>query len=171
MKKILILTICLAITAVCFAQNEPVNGFWLSVDENTNRVTAGWQIYIENGILYGKILSMTDYSPSLIAEACRESYRNFPVPGRVNAMPVIGTPWIYGLTKQRNGEWSGGRIINPEDGRDYNCRIIFHAAGSSSGRRTYQSDTLEMRGEIGLGIGRSQFWTRTDQRTASGLYQ
>jgi hypothetical protein len=31
------------------------------------------------------------------------------------------------------------------------------------------TDVLEMRGEIGLGIGRSQFWQKSDQQTASSL--
>jgi uncharacterized protein (DUF2147 family) len=172
MKKITALFICFTLAVVfCFAQVEPVTGFWLSVDDNTNKVTAGWQIYIENGVLYGKILSLADEPRGTIATECRESYRNFPIPGRVNTMPVAGTPWIYGLTKQRNGEWSGGRIINPEDGRDYNCKIIFHPAGSRINRTTtFNVDILEMRGEIGFGIGRSQFWRRTDEATASNLW-
>jgi len=80
-------------------------------------------------------------------------------------MPVIGTPWIFGLSPVRPGEWSGGHVINPEDGRMYRCKITFRAA---DGRR-FRADTLEMRGEIGLGIGRSQFWQRTDEETASSL--
>ena len=171
MKKLFSFIIFFYFAAVCYSQNEPVTGYWLSVDDNTNRVTAGWQIYIENNMLYGKILSMADFPAGVIAERCKESYNGFPIPGKVNTMPVIGTPWIYGLAKQRNGEWRGGRIINPEDGRDYNCRIIFHAAGSRSGGRTFQTDTLEMRGEIGLGIGRSQYWQRSDQQTAGGLWR
>ncbi|MCL2266198.1 MAG: DUF2147 domain-containing protein [Treponema sp.] len=170
MKKFFIFLTVLAAAAVCFAQSEPVEGYWLSVDENTGNVTAGWQIYIENNVLYGKILSMTDFPPGLIAERCKASYSGFPIAGRVNTMPVIGTPWIFGLTKQRNGTWSGGNVINPEDGGIYSARITFHPAGSSSGRRTFNVDTLEMYGSV-LIFGRSQFWTRTDQRTASGLYQ
>ena len=169
-KTIAFLIILSVITTFSFAQSEPVEGFWLSIDENTNKVTAGWQIYIEDGILYGKILSLADEPRGTLATECRDSYRNFPVPGRVSTMPVAGTPWIYGLTKQRNGEWSGGRIVNPEDGRDYNCRIIFRPAGTRVGRITYDVDILEMRGEIGLGIGRSQYWRKTDQQTASGLW-
>jgi len=170
MKKIFALIIALTAASVCFAQTDPVVGFWLSIDENTNKITAGWQIYIENGRLFGKILSLADEPRDAIADQCRESYRDFPLPGRVNQMPVAGPPWIYNLTRQRTGEWSGGRIINPEDGKDYNCRIIFRAAGTRAGGRTFTADTLEMRGEIGLGIGRSQYWQKTDEQTASSLW-
>ncbi|MCL2765144.1 MAG: DUF2147 domain-containing protein [Treponema sp.] len=165
MKKFFVLIILFAFTA-SFLAADSVVGYWLSIDEKTNKVTAGWQIYLENNVLFGRILSLADEPRGTIADRCRESYNGFPVRGRVNTMPVAGTPWIFGLTMHRPGDWRGGSIINPEDGRMYNCRIIFHAA---DGRR-YQKDTLEMRGEIGLGIGRSQFWQKTDEATASNLW-
>jgi len=166
MKRILLLIIILTAAAVCFAQNEPVVGFWLSVDDSTNQVTAGWQVYIQNGKLYGKILSLANQPIGTIATPCRERYDGFPLSGRVNTMQVAGPPWIFGLSKQRNGEWSGGKIINPEDGGIYNCKIIFR---KSDGRR-YQTDTLEVRGEIGFGLGRSQYWRKTDEATARNLW-
>jgi len=165
MKKLLIFFISLSITAVCFAQSDPVEGFWISVDDNTNKITAGWQIYQEGGKLYGKILSLADHPKGVIAVRCNESYKGFPVAGKVNTMSVTGTPWIFGLTKSKHGEWIGGSVINPEDGKIYNCKIMFRPADG----KKFKTDTLEMRGEIGLGIGRSQFWRKTDEATAGGL--
>jgi len=164
MKRTVFFIVFIAVAVFCFG--DSVEGFWLSIDEKTEQVTAGWQIYQEGGRLYGKILSTATEPRGVIADRCRESYRGFPVAGRVNTMPVVGTPWIYGLTRQREGVWSGGNVVNPEDGGLYNCRITFHAA---DGRR-YTVDTLEMRGEIGLGIGRSQYWRKTDEATASNLW-
>jgi len=166
MKKIFFIFFFLITAALCFAQSDPAEGYWLSIDERTNVITAGWHVYQEGGKLYGKILSLSTFYPGIKAENCKDSYRDFPVAGRVSQMSVNGTPWIYGLTKHRNGEWSGGRVINPEDGKDYACKIIFRPA---DGRR-YSVDTLEMRGEIGLGIGRSQFWQKSDFQTASNLW-
>jgi uncharacterized protein (DUF2147 family) len=80
-------------------------------------------------------------------------------------MPVIGTPWIYGLTRDKTGQWSGGRLINVEDGSIYKCKIMYRPGDG----KKYQTDTLEMRGEIGLGIGRSQFWRKTTRQHASSL--
>ncbi|MDR1858581.1 MAG: DUF2147 domain-containing protein [Treponema sp.] len=165
MKKALILALFFAVTGSLRLAADPVEGYWLSVDEKTGQVTGGWHIYQEGGKLYGKVLSMSEYPSSSLAVRCRDSYQGFPLPGRVSQMPVIGTPWIFGLTFVRPGEWSGGHVVNPEDGRMYRCKIIFRAA---DGRR-YRTDVLEMRGEIGLGIGRSQFWQKTDQETASSL--
>ena len=162
--------IFIIVSAVCFAQADPAEGYWLSIDDKTNKVNAGWQIYQENGVLLGKVLSLADLPKDTVAVRCNPGYRGFPVPGKVNEMPVAGPPWIFGLVKRAVGDWRGGNVINPEDGKMYNCRIVFHPAGSRVNRVTIEVDYLEMRGEIGLGIGRSQYWRRTDERTASSLW-
>jgi uncharacterized protein (DUF2147 family) len=142
-----------------------VEGFWISVDDKTGKSTAGWEIYQEGGKLYGKVLSIAGFPQDSLAEACRESYRGFPLRGKVNEMSVIGTPWIFGLSLDRNGNWSGGHVIDPQEGNMYRCRITFRPA---DGNR-YKADTLEMRGEIGLGIGRSQFWRKSTRQEAESL--
>jgi len=166
MKNFIAVLICVFVSAVCFAQSDPVEGYWISIDEKTNRITAGWHVYQEGGKLYGKIVSLSTDYPGVKAEMCKDSYPGFPVPGIVKQMPVDGTPWIYSLIRNRPGEWSGGSIINPEDGNHYKCKITFRPADG----KKYKTDTLEMRGEIGLGIGRSQFWQKSDQQTASNLW-
>jgi uncharacterized protein (DUF2147 family) len=138
---------------------DPVEGYWLSVDEKSGGVTAGWVIYQIDNKLYGKVLSSA--VPEL-PNRCRESYRNFPVAGKVSELPMVGTPWIFGLSAEQPGQWSRGHIIDPTNGSLYKCRIIYH--GADGGR--YKADTLEMRGEIGFGIGRSQFWRRTTRELA-----
>ena len=166
MKKIVILfSAFIVIAGFCFAA-DPVEGYWVSVDEKTEKVTAGWQIYQQGGKLYGKILSIATERPEVVADKCKDSYKDFPVAGKVSQMRVAGTPWIYGLSMKKTGEWADGTIVNPEDGNMYKCRIIYRPADG----KKYKTDTLEMRGEIGLGIGRSQFWRKTDQQTASNLW-
>jgi len=165
MKKLTVLLfMLLAVAGFCFAA-DPAEGYWLSIDEKTGKTTAGWHIYQEGGALFGKILSMAEHAKTVLAEPCRDSYAGFPVAGKVSQMTVVGTPWIFGLTLDKTGEWSGGSVINPEDGKMYKCKIIFRAADG----RKYKTDTLEMRGEIGLGLGRSQFWQKTDRQTAESL--
>jgi len=163
MKRIIVFLLLITACAICFA--DPVEGFWLSIDETTNKVTAGWQIYQEGGKLYGKILSIATEPRGTIAVRCKESYRGFPVAGKVNTMPIAGTPWIFGLTSTKEGVWAGGNVVNPEDGGMYGCKLTFRPADG----KKFTADTLEMRGEIGLGIGRSQFWRKSDEATASGL--
>jgi uncharacterized protein (DUF2147 family) len=66
---------------------------------------------------------------------------------------------------EKTGEWSGGNVVNPEDGKIYKCKIIYRAADG----KKYKTDVLEMRGEIGLGIGRSQFWQKSAREVATSL--
>jgi uncharacterized protein (DUF2147 family) len=164
-KKIAALGVVFLLGTGFLRAADPAEGFWISVDEKTGKVTAGWEIYQEGGRLYGRILSVAGFPQDLKADKCKESYRGFPLAGKVNRMPVVGTPWIFGLSVDRPGQWSGGSIVDPNDGNMYRCKISFHPA---DGNR-YKADTLEMRGEIGLGIGRSQFWRRSGREEAAGL--
>jgi uncharacterized protein (DUF2147 family) len=152
------------VSGICLVA-DPVEGYWLSVDEKTGKITAGWHIYQEGGKLFGKILSMVNFPSDALAVPCKDSYAGFPVAGKVSQMRVIGTPWIFGLSSSKPGEWSGGSIINAQDGKMYKCKITYRAADG----RKYMADVLVMRGEIGLGIGRSQFWQKSDQQAASSL--
>ena len=169
MKKFIALFIVLTFAAVCFAQTDPVIGFWLSVDEKTNATTAGWRIYTENNRLLGEIVSVPNEPRGALAYTCKASYPNFPREGNVSQMPLAGTPFIFGLVKKSNGVWENGNIIDPNDGKMYGCKINFLPAGSKVGNRTLQVDTLEVRGTIGP-FGRSQYWNKTDQQTANSLW-
>jgi uncharacterized protein (DUF2147 family) len=122
-------------------------------------------MYQSGGKLFGKMLSLSGFPQTVKAERCKDSYRGFPLDGKVSQMPVVGTPWIFNLTMERAGEWSRGTSIDPSNGNTYQCKITFHAADGAR----YKTDTLEMRGEIGLGIGRSQFWQRAPREQAASL--
>jgi uncharacterized protein (DUF2147 family) len=162
MRKLLFV-FCTGFLAETVFAADLVEGFWLSVDEKTQKTTAGWEIYQANGVLFGKMLSVAGYPPTTKAGLCKSSYEGFPIPGNVKEMPLVGTPWIFGLKQDGEGAWSRGSIINPEDGKVYKCKITYRKADG----KKYKVDVLEMRGEIGLGIGRSQFWTRCAKDTAS----
>jgi len=50
-----------------------------------------------------------------------------------------------------DGEWTNGRIYDPENGKDYKCYMRFK-----------DPNTLNVRGYIGISmIGRTEVWTRT----------
>lgn len=158
-KKVSI-TVCLALICSVFAFADPVEGFWKSIDDKTGKVTAYWNIYQRNNQLFGEIVYLPEEEDqNILADKVKASYRGFPLAGQVNRMKVIGTPWIFGLARKADGEWADGNIIDPESGTMYKCKITFRPM---DGRR-YSEDTLEMRGEIGLGIGRSQYWVRAKE--------
>ncbi|MDR0638605.1 MAG: DUF2147 domain-containing protein [Spirochaetaceae bacterium] len=55
--------------------------------------------------------------------------------------------------------------MDPESGGLYKCKITFHPAGSGK----FTADTLEIRSEIDLGVGRSQFWRKSSLEEANEL--
>ena len=166
MKKIIaIFAAFLLVSTLCFAA-DPAEGFWISVDEKTNTETAGWQIWQESGKLSGKILSVADRPQDEKATGGKgKSYDNFMNGKDVGTLTTVGTSWIWDLTKQGDGKWANGYIIDPSDGKRYKCKITFHQADG----KKFKTDTLEMRGEIGMGIGRSQYWKKATEADASGL--
>ena len=165
MRKFCFIALALVfVSSLCFAA-DVVEGFWVSVDEKTGKMTAGWEIYTVGNKLYGRILSVAGHPQDVKAENCKESYRGFNVPGKVNQMTVVGTSWIFDLTQDKPGIWSGGSIIDPDGGSMYKCKITHRPQDG----KKFMTETLEMRGEIGLGIGRSQFWRRSTREEASSL--
>ncbi len=162
MKKIICLALVLLCATVAFAQ-DPALGFWKSIDDDTGEVTAGWEVYEEDGILYGRILKVVGQPADALATACEGPYDDFPIAGDTSKMTLINTPWIYGLVNKGNGKWRNGRIIDPETGKDYASEITFHKAGGK-----YKVDTLEMRGKIGP-FGRSQFWQKSTREEIMAL--
>lgn len=166
MKKLtaLIAALILAGTGLVFAV-DPAEGFWISIDEKSQKPTAGWRIWEEGGKLSGKVLSIADLPQDTIAEGGKgKRYDNFMDGADVGTLPSVGTTWIWGLSNDGEGKWSNGYIIDPNDGKRYKCRITFHKADG----KKYKVDTLEMRGEIGP-FGRSQFWQTSTESEASSL--
>lgn len=164
MKKLMLGLLVCAFCAIGLWA-DPVEGYWISVDENTGKATGAWEIYEKDGNLFGEMRSLPGYPMDQKATACKSSYKGFPREGNPAEMTTRNTPWIYGLKKTGEGEWAHGHIIDPGSGSLYKCKITFH---KENGKK-YKTDTLEMRGEIGMGIGRSQYWQKTDKETAYSL--
>lgn len=163
MKKIIF--VCLMLLAFSFTwAQDVVEGYWKSVDES-GVITAGWKIYQKDGLLYGEIVKVPGQAEGTLASECKGPYKDFPIAGDTSKMTVINVPWIFGLLPVKPGSWANGNIIDPNDGKMYKCKITFKAKDG----KKYLEDTLEMRGEIGLGIGRSQYWKKSSLEEISGL--
>ncbi len=154
MKKLIgLLGAFLVLGAAIFAA-DPAAGLWKSIDDKTGEVTAIWKIYEKDGMLFGTIAATTNDPQDVIADSCKESYKGFPVAGAVNKMKTVGTPWIFNMQKVSEGNWKGGNIIDPSNGKMYGCVIRFMKAGSDKKAKT---DTLAMAGTVGP-IKVFQYW-------------
>jgi uncharacterized protein (DUF2147 family) len=75
--------------------------------------------------------------------------RENPDPARRNR-PTLGLLVLRGFVFASEGHWDSGLIYDPENGKDYKCKMTLKSA-----------DVLDVRGYIGISlIGRTETWTR-----------
>jgi len=145
MRKILIAGAALlwatfALWATGAALLTPI-GRWKTIDDKTGKPKAIVQIYQENGKLYGKIEATLQPDAKKFCDKCKDERKD---------KPVVGMVIVRGLTLHGD-EYSGGDILDPDNGSVYRCKI--HV--------TEQGSQLSVRGFIGFSLlGRSQVWTR-----------
>ena len=119
-------------------------GRWKTVDDRTGQVKSIVVIEEANGEFRGrveKIFAPPAKEANPLCEKC---------PGDLRNKPVLGMQIMWGL--KRNGDqYTGGRVMDPEDGKTYRCKLRVIEGGKK----------LEIRGFIGISlIGRTQTWVR-----------
>ena len=175
MRKFLLLScICFFFCLPLFGQPEyyttadisdPACGYWISFDGK--KPNGSWFLYVIDGTLRGDSIVV----PGLTTEDCasvhfgHDSYEDYPIQKPFTQIPVLFSPWIYSLKKEGPGKWTNGYIIDPRGCSRFKCKAIFHKADG----KKFIYDTLEIRGEIGLGIGKSLYWKRVTKDEAYNL--
>jgi uncharacterized protein (DUF2147 family) len=141
-KKILTLAALVVAAPIAFAQMTPV-GLWKSVDDKTGKERSLVRITDNAGTLSGKIEKRLD--PAAVAGAvcdkCEDDRKGKPIDG----MEIIRG------AKKDGDSWSGGTILNPEEGKIYRLRLTPEDGGKK----------LEVRGFVGP-FFRNQSWIRVE---------
>jgi uncharacterized protein (DUF2147 family) len=144
MKKLLFLSAVIFCFALTTMAGTPV-GTWKTVDDETGKDKSHVTIWEKNGVLYAKIeklLLKEDQGKN--CEKCEGDKYNKPVLG----MQVM---WGVSATKNDNGQYGGGKILDPKNGKIYSCYL-----------QLLSENQLKVRGYIGgmKALGRSQTWYR-----------
>ncbi|HTT61471.1 MAG TPA: DUF2147 domain-containing protein [Bryobacteraceae bacterium] len=135
-----LLLAALAVWATDAALLTPI-GRWKTIDDKTGKPKAIVQIYEENGKLFGKIEATLQPDAKKFCEKCKDARKG---------QPVIGMVILRGMALHA-GEYSGGDILDPDNGSVYRCKMHLQEHGNQ----------LSVRGFIGFSLlGRSQVWTR-----------
>ncbi len=132
---------CLAGTAA-FAQSTPV-GLWRSVDDKTGEPKAEIRIVDNAGALFGRIEKRLtkEAKPGAVCEECSDERKG---------KPIDGLEIIRNARKTEGKDvWEGGKILDPENGREYTLRLTLQEGGRK----------LDVRGSFGP-FGRTQTWLR-----------
>jgi uncharacterized protein (DUF2147 family) len=127
-----------------FAQQASPLGQWRTIDDHSGKPRSIVEVR-ENadGTLSARIVRLLDLSkgPNPACDACR---------GALHGKPVVGMTIAWGLRRDGAG-WSGGRILDPDNGKEYSVKFTPGTDGRS----------LEVRGYIGMPmLGRTQVWQR-----------
>ncbi|UCU99865.1 DUF2147 domain-containing protein [Acidovorax radicis] len=139
-----------AVTAIVFvaasvpawAQMTP-EGLWRNIDDKTGEAKAEIRIRDNgsglNGVLEKRLAK--DAKPEDLCKECSDDRKD---------KPLLGLEIIRGAKKAEGKEvWEGGKILDPENGRNYTLRMTPVEGGKK----------LEVRGSIGP-FGRTQTWIR-----------
>ncbi|MGJ7612666.1 MULTISPECIES: DUF2147 domain-containing protein [unclassified Variovorax] len=135
-----------ALTAVAaasaMAQSTPV-GVWRNVDDKTGEVKAEISIAETNGALIGRIEKALgkDAKPGATCDECSDDRKG---------KPMVGLDIIRGGKKAEGKDvWEGGKILDPENGKEYRASFTPVEGGKK----------LEVRGYLGP-FWRTQTWNR-----------
>ncbi|MDP2820510.1 MAG: DUF2147 domain-containing protein [Polaromonas sp.] len=142
MKRALTAIIFVATCGYGFAQMTPV-GLWRNLDDKTGEAKAEIRIVETSGVLSGKVDKRIrkDIKPDDVCDQCSDDRKD---------KPILGLEIIRGAKKAEGKDvWEGGKILDPENGRNYGLRMTPIDAGKK----------LEVRGSFGP-FGRTQTWVR-----------
>jgi len=99
------------------------------------------ETYLVDGKLFGKVTQLRPGRlPDDVCDKCSGELKNKPIQGMV----------FLRNFKPQGDDWTGGTVVDPENGKEYKGKIT--AVGA---------DKLNMRGFIGISLlGRTQTWVR-----------
>ncbi len=141
MKKIIALAAGLVCASAVFSQMTP-EGLWRNVDDKTGQPKAEIRITANSaGVLTGVVEKALTASPEPLCTACSDDRKD---------KPKVGMEIIRGAKKAEGKDlWDGGKILDPENGKNYTLALEPEDGGKK----------LKVRGYIGP-FFRTQTWQR-----------
>ena len=139
MKKTFLFSLILFLGTFVFGQS-PI-GTWKTIDDETGKEKSYVEIFEKDGKLYGKV--------SKILTKGKENSKCDKCSGELKGKPILGMVVLNGLKKDGN-EWTGGKIIDPNSGKEYKATVKLNG-----------KDKLDVRGYVGISlVGRTQTWQK-----------
>ncbi|MDG1653534.1 MAG: DUF2147 domain-containing protein [Flavobacteriaceae bacterium] len=132
----------LLISLIVFSvQTDPIEGTWVTQDDETGKQKSEVLIYKEDGKLYGKITKLLlpeDQGKKCVN--CKGANKDQPIEGMI----------IIKDLELEDDTWEEGTILDPKSGKVYDCYVDFE-----------DTNTLKVRGFLGFSLlGRTQIWKR-----------
>ncbi|WP_350285504.1 DUF2147 domain-containing protein [uncultured Croceitalea sp.] len=141
-NKYLVVFACL-----CFfqmASGQSISGKWKTIDDRNGNAKAIIDIYLQDGLLYGKVLK--------ILEKGKENAKCIKCDGELKDKPVQGMIIIDGFKKTDDYEYKGKRLFDPEQAMTFRGRVWMDPKNP---------DKLKVRGYLAF-LYRTQTWLRAE---------
>lgn len=145
MTKMLAALAVLLLHGAAFAQATPV-GLWKTIDDETKKEKSLVRIVETGGTLSGRIekLLALDAKADDVCDKCTDERKDKPIVG----LSIIRNAKV---SPEDPGLWTGGEILDPNNGKTYKLRLKPLDGGKA----------LEVRGYIGP-FYRNQTWIRVE---------
>jgi uncharacterized protein (DUF2147 family) len=138
--RICLVALAAGLALPALAQSISPVGTWSTIDDETRKPRSMVRITEKDGVISGTVEKIVD--PAKQDSKCDECASDDPRKGK----PVIGMTILTDLKKESDAVWSGGKILDLNNGK---VTVI------EGGKK------LEMRGSI-LFFGRTQTWIRVE---------
>ncbi|QJW90467.1 DUF2147 domain-containing protein [Spirosoma taeanense] len=143
--RLLLPLLALCLTFASFApQDDPdaVVGTWLNGTKKGHV-----QIFKKGGTYFGKLIWLSEPNDPTTGKP-KTDIKN--ADASKHSRPLLNLPLMYNFKYDGGNVWSDGKIYNPEDGKEYNCKMTLK-----------DPNTLDVRGYVGISLlGKTQTWTR-----------
>lgn len=123
---------------------QSVLGKWKTIDDRNGMTKAIVEIYMEDGLLYGKI--------EKILQKGMENAYCAKCKGERKDKPVTGMVIIDGFEEKKKGEYKGDVLFDPEQGMTFRGKIWLDPDSP---------DRLKVRGYLAF-LYRTQTWVRVN---------
>src|SRR5262245_27151172 len=91
-----------------------IAGRWTTIDDNTGQPSSMVEISVHDGVATGRIVSVLEKGrQDAVCDQCEDDRKN---------QPVQGLEIIRGM-KRDGEEWTDGTILDPENGKVYDCKL------------------------------------------------
>ena len=140
-RSFLIVSLLLTFFSV---SSQTITGKWKTIDDETGEEKSIVDIYEYQGKVYGIIIKILNpKNKNTICEKCKGDKKN---------KPILTMLIIDGLTKTDDA-FGGGTILDPENGKTYNCRLKLDED---------DKDTLQVRDYVAF-FYKTQYWKRVKE--------
>lgn len=116
MKTLKIIVLIIS-SVIAFQTNaQSIVGKWKTIDDETGKPKSIVEIFMKNGKAYGKIIKLfrePGEDPDPICDDCTDYRKD---------QKVIGMTIITDMV-QEDDEWEDGEILDPKNGKVYDCRL------------------------------------------------